>query len=112
MSNAMPGTYPDPTSTTPKQLSGPITMHDFSFDPAYAQVKVGTNVTWENLDAFAHTVTSDDGTTLLDSGDIGDHASWSFTFTQPGTYDYRCLPHSYSQTGSYHGMIGKIIVVS
>jgi len=64
------------------------------FSPATFTVRVGDSVTWFNADVMEHTVTSDAGTPvafdspLLNSGD-----TFSFTFTQAGTYAYHCAPH-------------------
>jgi len=64
------------------------------FSPATFTVRVGDSVTWFNGDVMEHTVTSDAGTPvafdspLLNSGD-----TFTFTFTQAGTYAYHCAPH-------------------
>lgn len=60
-------------------------------------VEVGTTVTATNYDQEAHTWTADDGT--WDSGDLAESASFSFTFTEPGTYSFHCRPHP-TMTGS------------
>jgi len=55
------------------------------------EVEVGDTVTWTNDDAMMHSVTADDGSFdsgLLDAGD-----SWSYTFTEPGEFEYFCSPH-------------------
>ena len=54
-------------------------------------VPVGTTVEWVNQDSVLHTVTDVDG--LFDSGFYGEGESWSYTFTEPGEYEYYCLPH-------------------
>jgi plastocyanin len=82
-----------------------VAMKDISFQPRQITVKVGTTVTWTNEDPTSHTVTS--GTRgnpsgLFDSGDVAPGATFSFTFTQPGTYDYYCKIHS--------GMDGVVVV--
>ena len=64
------------------------------FNPATFTVRVGDTVTWFNADVMEHTVTSDAGTPvafdspLLNSGD-----TFTFAFTQAGTYAYHCTPH-------------------
>lgn len=63
-----------------------------AFDPAAAAIAVGDTVVWHNHDAFAHTVTSDDGR-FTSSGNLGTGASYSFTFTTAGTYAYHCAIH-------------------
>ena len=52
---------------------------------------VGTTVTWVNDDAVIHTVTDVDG--QFDSGFLGSGEGFSFTFTEPGEYEYFCQPH-------------------
>ncbi len=64
-------------------------------------VSVGSTVTWFNSDNIAHTATADDGS--FDSGVLGRGESFSFTFSEPGEFEYICTLHPY--------MKGKIIVV-
>lgn len=61
------------------------------FVPATLTIAVSNSVTWFNGDAMVHTVTSDTGG--FDSLDLVPGASFSHTFTQPGTYTYHCTPH-------------------
>jgi plastocyanin len=71
--------------------------------PGTFQIAVGGTVTWINKDTTAHTVTSSpNGTSRFDSGALTTGATWSHTFTQPGTYWYYCTIHPM--------MIGRIIV--
>ncbi|MCB2223223.1 MAG: nitrite reductase, copper-containing [Actinobacteria bacterium] len=55
------------------------------------RIPVGTTVTWTNSDSMLHTVTAVDGS--FDSGFLDEGDSWSHTFTEPGEYEYYCLPH-------------------
>lgn len=56
------------------------------------EIAVGDTVTWTNQDAdMVHSVTAADGS--FDSGLYGSGESWSFTFEQPGEYEYYCIPH-------------------
>ncbi|MDX1657226.1 MAG: plastocyanin/azurin family copper-binding protein [Nitriliruptorales bacterium] len=56
------------------------------------EVEVGTTVTWTNHDhGIMHSVTAVDGS--FDSGLLGDHETFSYTFTEPGEYEYLCSPH-------------------
>jgi plastocyanin len=50
-------------------------------------VPVGTKVTWVSKDSEPHTVTSDSG---LFNGMLNLNGSFSFTFTEAGTYKYHC----------------------
>lgn len=61
--------------------------------PGTITVKKGTIVTWNNKDGYAHTVTSDDGTSF-NSGNLAAGASYSFTTTTVGTFTYHCNIHS------------------
>ena len=55
-------------------------------------VPLGATVTWTNNDpGMAHTVTSTDG--KFDSGMLAPGQSWSYTFNDPGDFDYLCTPH-------------------
>jgi plastocyanin len=68
-----------------------IAIKNFAFNPSQITVKAGTKVTWTNNDSATHTVTSDNGT--FNSGDVNPGGSYSFTFTNPGTYQYHCSIH-------------------
>jgi len=71
------------------------------FTPSFYNVTVGSTVTWVNRDGTTHTVTSTKG--VFDSGPMPPGASFSYTFTKPGTYGYSC---------SYHPFMTGTIVVS
>lgn len=94
--------------------SGPIvSVQDFQFAPQTLTVKAGESVTWTNDGAAPHTVTSTTAEGPLDSGVLKAGATFSHTFAEPGTYDYRCLPHSAKgKDGSYAGMVGRIVVTA
>jgi len=81
-----------------------VRMEDNFFDPANTTVEPGTTVTWVQGGNNPHTTTSYDG--LWDSGMIegGSGGTFSFTFEEPGTYDYFCIPHESL------GMIGSVTV--
>ena len=81
-----------------------VRMEDNFFDPANITVEPGTTVTWVQSGENPHTTTSYDG--LWDSGMIegGSGGTFSFTFEEPGTYDYFCIPHESL------GMIGSVTV--
>lgn len=68
-----------------------VEIEDFAYVPGTLTIKVGTTVTWTNKDTVRHTVTSDNG--LFDSGLFGKGETFSFTFTEAGTYTYHCTPH-------------------
>lgn len=66
----------------------------YSFDTAMLTVAAGTTVVWTNMTDAPHTVTSDSGSPLA-SPTIAPKGTFSFTFTQPGTYSYHCTLHPY-----------------
>jgi plastocyanin len=79
------------TGTAPVQVDA----RNLAFSPAGASVQVGQSVTWTNRDTVDHTVTSGaprspDGRfdQLLHPGE-----SFTFAFTQAGTYSYFCRIH-------------------
>jgi amicyanin len=61
------------------------------FSPSTITVKAGTAITWTNKDAVTHNVTSSPA--LFSSGAMGNGATYSFTFTDKGTYSYTCTIH-------------------
>ena len=68
-----------------------IAITDSAFGTAVLTVQVGDTVTWTNADDRPHTVTSQDG--AFDSGNVDEGATFSFTFTEAGTYAYLCEYH-------------------
>jgi len=79
----------------------------FSFSPSTVTVQPGDTVTWTWKDSD-HSVTSglpDAPDGLFNSGVKNSGATFSVTFTDPGTKRYYCQPH-----GSCCGMVGSVIV--
>jgi plastocyanin len=70
-----------------------VAISNFAFSPAEISVPVGTKVTWTNNDSAAHTVTADD-LKAFDSGQLGQGATFSFTFTTVGVFPYHCANHA------------------
>ena len=68
-----------------------VVMKNFDFSPMSLTIKVGSSVTWKNLDGEPHTVTSVDG--LFRSGALDQNDSFTFKFDKPGTYKYLCSIH-------------------
>jgi plastocyanin len=107
-----------PTATT--SAPGPVVnLSSLMFNPPTTTVKVGTTVSWRNNEPITHTVTSgrfegvDKSTGLRSSQNpdgtfnaklAGKGKTFSFTFTQPGTYTYYCDIHQ--------GMNATITVVA
>ncbi|MFF4836605.1 cupredoxin family copper-binding protein [Streptomyces sp. NPDC001315] len=72
-----------------------VAIRNFAFSPATLKVKAGTTVTWTNQDSDAHTVTSAGSGGPLHSAALATHATFSYTFTKPGTYAYLCTIHPF-----------------
>jgi plastocyanin len=66
---------------------------DDYYSPVQLTIHAGDTVTWTNVGGAAHTVSPSDGSSW-GTDDLEPAASYSFTFTQSGTYQYRCLLHS------------------
>jgi plastocyanin len=67
-----------------------VNIHNFVFEPAQLNLKVGTTVTWTNRDDIPHTVVCA-GKFRSKTMDTDD--SFSFTFAAPGDYKYFCSLH-------------------
>jgi plastocyanin len=87
---------PSTTTTT----AATVSAKDDMFDPANLNVPPGTTVKFTNTGRHPHTVTDRGG--KFDSGDIAPGASYTMTFSTPGTYRYYCKHHK--------GMEGTITV--
>ncbi|TPG28145.1 cupredoxin domain-containing protein [Mycolicibacterium hodleri] len=75
-------------------VSGPsIGIDNFMFAPVKLTVPVGSTVTWTNHDGEPHTVVANDGSFHSPGLDTG--ATFSFTFTTPGSFDYICSVHPF-----------------
>jgi amicyanin len=83
-----------PTGTT-------IAIDNFTFGPNVLTVKAGTTVTWVNRDDIPHTIV-DKNRKVFRSKVLDTEETFSFTFAQPGTYDYFCGLHPH--------MTGQVVV--
>jgi plastocyanin len=82
------------TSPPPPNDPNAVSIQNFSFSPGNRTVSAGTTITWTNNDNVAHTVTSSQGSqTVFDSGNIPPGGSFTFTFSQTGTFNYFCTLH-------------------
>ncbi|MFF7129247.1 cupredoxin domain-containing protein [Streptomyces sp. NPDC008240] len=72
-----------------------VAIKNFAFSPATLKVKAGTTVTWTNQDTDAHTLTSAGSGGPLHSAALATHATYTYTFTKPGTYAYLCTIHPF-----------------
>jgi plastocyanin len=82
-----------------------VEMEDFQFNPQVLVIQLGTTVKFANKDDVRHTATSDTG--VFDSGYLSKGEEYSYTFTEPGTYPYYCIPHG---GPGGQGMAATIIV--
>jgi len=104
--NSSPTITPTPTpisqvSSTPEATASPtlteketnINMSNFSFVPSTVTITKGTKVTWTNNDSVRHDAMSDPGREMFKSQLLEQGQSYSFTFTDAGTFDYFCSVH-------------------
>jgi plastocyanin len=79
-----------------------VSIDNFTFTSAILTVKAGTTVTWTNHDDIPHSIVDKNRkifrSKVLDTGE-----TFSFTFLQPGDYDYFCGLHPH--------MTARIVVV-
>jgi len=79
-----------PQQQTPKSYN--VEISGFAFQPQQITIKTGDIVVWTNQDSVSHTIKSDTGNEISSSS-LSKGATYSHTFTQPGTYDYHCSIH-------------------
>ena len=81
-----------PASTPQAPVAGTaVSIDNFAFAPAMLTVHRGATVTWTNHDEEPHTVAAEDGS--FRSPGMDTNATFSFTFANPGSYDYVCSIH-------------------
>ena len=91
------GTTPAATTATAAPAAAAVNLDIQGFKLPDMSVAKGTKVTWTNKDTAAHTVTSGTRPTKdgkFDSGQLAGSATFSFTFTEAGTFNYWCQNHS------------------
>ncbi|PKN02678.1 hypothetical protein CVU76_01405 [Candidatus Dojkabacteria bacterium HGW-Dojkabacteria-1] len=76
-----------------------VTIRNYVYSPSTVVIKPGDTVTWTNQDSVQHDIAGDGDFKgpLLRRGQ-----TFSYTFTEVGTYDYICTPHPY--------MTGTVVV--
>lgn len=90
--SSSPEASPSSGGSTPAAAAGPeVDIQNFAFGPATLTVSVGDTVTWTNNDTVPHTATASGG--AFDSGTIGAGDTFTFTFTEAGSFDYVCNFH-------------------
>ena len=70
-----------------------VTIRDYRFSPAEVRIKAGDTVKWINREKrTSHSVLfpAENG---LESERLFPDEHWQRSFTQPGSYSYRCGPH-------------------
>ena len=77
-----------------------VVIDNFTFAPQTVTVPAGAKIVWVNHDDIPHNVVSTDQKFKSKALDTNDQ--FSFTFNEPGTYQYFC--------GLHPRMTGKIIV--
>lgn len=70
-----------------------IHMRNNSYQPDGLTVPAGTTVRWINDDGDVHTISQVGGG--IESGLLFTRDGWNYTFNDPGTYEFYCLPHPY-----------------
>ncbi|KAA9166942.1 copper-binding protein [Amycolatopsis acidicola] len=70
-----------------------VAIKNYAYDPASLTVAVGDTVTWTNEDTAPHTVTVTDGPVKFNSPNLAQGETYTYTFTQAGTYSYYCAVH-------------------
>jgi plastocyanin len=83
-----------------EEQANQVVIDNFTFTPQTVTIRPGTQVTWTNHDDIPHNIVSSDQKFRSKALDTNDQ--FSFTFTEPGTYEYFC--------GLHPRMTGKIIV--
>jgi plastocyanin len=78
---------------TPEARDVQVRIEDFKFEPERLSVRPGTKVTWVNKDDEPHSATSSEKPKRFDSGALDSAQSFSFTFTEPGSFAYFCKLH-------------------
>lgn len=76
-----------------------VKIKGFAFNPSTITIKKGESINWTNEDGPAHTATG----AGFDSKILATGKSYSHTFNDAGTFDYRCTIHP--------SMKGQVVVL-
>lgn len=79
--------------------SAGVRIKDMAFDPALLEIKPDTRVVWLNEDGATHIIRI---AGMADSPELAYGQSYTYTFSQPGEYEYSC--------GLHPSMKGRITV--
>jgi plastocyanin len=91
------GCASQPASTpAPAAAATQISIKGFAFNPNQPSLTKGATITWTNDDGTTHTVTSGVPGTPTGKFDQSVDAgkTFSFTFTETGTYEFFCNIHN------------------
>jgi plastocyanin len=97
------GVGPATAAAQPAQAVVEVALYDDYFSPATLTIQPNTTVRWTNRGASLHDVRGVLNASTIQSPPLPAGASFEYTFTLPGTYDYICTYHS-------RNMIGQIVV--
>lgn len=84
-----------------------VEMLNAQYNPKELHIEPGQTVTWINNETFAHDVHFEAGFGSGGAASMQPGDTWSHTFTENGTYRYRCMVHSANFDA---GMVGVITV--
>jgi len=84
-----------------EMASNEVTIDNFSFTPQTLTIPAGSTVKWTNKDDVPHTVV-ETNSHKFKSKALDTDETFSYTFTDPGTYEYFCSVHP--------KMVAKVIV--
>jgi len=87
-----PAPAPSPAPAPPASTRT-VDIHNYEFSPKSITVATGTSITWTNHDVDAHTVTQSGASARMKSKSLAKGATFSYTFTTPGAYNYICALH-------------------
>lgn len=78
-----------PSAQNPPTATKSVSIQNYSYTPADITVKLGSTVTWTNMDQVAYTVTEDDNNSSgPNSGPIPPQQIFQFTFKKAGLFHY------------------------
>jgi plastocyanin len=70
-----------------------VIAENMKFTPAVTILRPGDKIKFKNQDLVPHTVTEKGSPPAFDSGVIQMGATWDFTATHAGTFNFRCTFH-------------------
>ncbi len=101
-----------PTEISPGQTEVEVNIFGKNYIPASINVPIGATITWTNLDTLVHNVTSahiiGSDIKLFASGTLDPGASFSYTFSQPGTFYYYREFYSADEISPEFGVFGGL----